>query len=449
MPADSVKILIVEDDPDMLSTCDRLLKRAGYKTLIAPSGESAIKEIEYGPELVLTDLKMPGSVDGIALLKWITKNKPGLPVILMTGYGTVKTAVEAMKIGATDYITKPFTKEELLAAVGRLSEKKKLEGEVGRLRQEIRKNSGVEGIVGKSPQIREVFEKITAASRVDSPVLILGESGTGKEMVARAIHNQSARSKSAFIAINCGALPRELIESELFGHKKGAFTTAVSDHDGMFVAAEKGTLFLDEIGEMAPSAQVKLLRALQERTIRSVGESREKAVDVRILAATNQNIEQAIESKQVREDLYYRLSVITIQIPPLRNRREDIPLLISFFIDRFNTLFGRQVAGVASDAMDILQSHPWPGNVRQLENVLEGCFAMGITNQIEGKDLPATIRVASVAQAGDVPKLTESEKVLIERAIKAAGGNKSRAARILGISRTRLYNKIETYKIEE
>ena len=304
-------------------------------------------------------------------------------------------------------------------------------------------------MIGKSPGIRAVFEKIAAAARVDSPVLILGESGTGKEMVARAIHEQSARAKHPFLAVNCGALPRELVESELFGHKKGAFTTAVSDHDGMFVAADRGTLFLDEIGEMAPAAQVKLLRVLQEKTIRPVGYTREKPVDVRILAATNQNVDQALESKQIREDLYYRLSVLTIHIPSLRARREDIPLLVSHFIERFNTTFGRTLTGMTPEAMDILQSHPWPGNVRQLENVIEGCFAMGVTDKIGAGDLPATIRVATAAHSGEVPKLVDSEKVLIERALKATHGNKSHAARVLGISRTRLYNKIETYKIED
>ncbi len=444
-----MNVLIVEDDPDMLSSCERLLKRAGYQTLVAPSGEAAIKEIAEGADIVLTDLRMPGPVDGIGLLKWITKNKPGLPVVLMTGYGTVKTAVEAMKLGAADYITKPFTKEELLATVGRFSEKRKLEIEVRKLRKEIRRAAGVEGIIGRSASMRAVFEKISAAASVESPVLILGESGTGKEMVARAIHDQSDRAKQPFIPVNCGALPRELIESELFGHKKGAFTTAVADHDGMFVAADKGTLFLDEIGEMAPAAQVKLLRALQEKAIRPVGDARERKVDARIVAATNQNVEDAIESKQIREDLYYRLSVITIQIPPLRDRREDVPVLVSHFIDRFNSIFGRTVGGVSPQAMDVLQSHPWPGNVRQLENVIEGCFAMGVKDRVEATDLPATIRVATTAHVGDVPSLTESEKVLIERALKAAAGNKSQAARLLGISRTRLYNKIETYKIEE
>lgn len=444
-----MKILIVEDDPDMLSSCQRLLKRAGHETLVAPGGESAIRELEDGADLVLTDLRMSGPMDGIGLLKWIAKNKPGLPVVLMTGYGTVKSAVDAMKLGAADYITKPFAKEELLACIGRFSDKRKLESEVMKLRRQIRKSGGVEGLIGKSPQMREIHDKIAAAARVDSPVLILGESGTGKEMVARAIHSQSARAREPFVAVNCGALPRELIESELFGHKKGAFTSAVSDHDGMFVAASKGTLFLDEIGEMAPSAQVKLLRALQEKTIRPVGDTKERAVEAKILAATNQNIEQAIESKQIREDLYYRLSVITIQIPALRNRREDIPILLAHFIERFNSVFGRNVAGLSPEAMDVMQSHPWPGNVRQLENVIEGCFAMGVDRRIESKDLPATIRVSTAAHVGEVPRLIESEKILIERALKASSGNKSHAARILGISRTRLYNKIETYKIED
>lgn len=433
----------------MLSSCARLLKRAGHETLIAPSGEAALKEIENRPDLVLTDLRMPGQPDGIGLLKWVAKKRPELPVVLMTGYGSVKSAVDAMKFGAADYITKPFAKEELLACIGRFSDKKKLESEVSKLRHQIRRSGAVHGLIGKSHLMREVFDKIAAAARVDSPVLILGESGTGKEMVARAVHRQSGRAKHSFVAVNCGALPKELIESELFGHKKGSFTSAVSDHDGMFVAAGKGTLFLDEIGEMAPAAQVKLLRALQEKAIRPVGDTKERAVEARILAATNQDIEQAILARQIREDLYYRLSVITIQIPALRHRREDIPILVSHFIEKFNSVFGRTVAGLSSEAIDIVQSHPWPGNVRQLENVIEGCFAMGVDRQIEPRDLPAAIRVSTAAHVGEVPRLIESEKILIERALEAAGGNKSHAARILGISRTRLYNKIETYKIEE
>ncbi len=445
------RVLIVEDDRTMAEALVQLLERQGYATRAVESAEKALELLEKDPDyhVVLTDLVLPG-MDGMKLLTRIKETYPQLEVVIMTGYGTIRSAVEAMKLGASDYITKPFDKDELLKVLGRIFKMKRLEQEVEELRSEIARSASFQGMVGKSKAMQEVFLKVSAAANTDAPVLIIGESGTGKELVARAIHNLSYRRQGPFVPVNCGALPKDLVESELFGYKKGAFTGAMTDSIGLFRAADGGTLFLDEIVEMSQEAQVKLLRAIEDKKIRPLGGTREIPVDVRILAATNRDIQKALDEGQFREDLFFRF-VMHIEIPPLRERKEDIPILLEHFIQKFNRIYRRQVEGVEPEALEVLMSYPWPGNVRELENTVEGLYVLGLRRIIRVTDLPLHIRKRAdlgVAPTGAM-SIRELEKETILRALKMAGGNKSKAAKILGISQNRLYRKLKAYGLEE
>ncbi len=445
------RVLIVEDDRTMAEALVQLLERQGYATRAVESAEKALELLEKDPDyhVVLTDLVLPG-MDGMKLLTRIKETYPDIEVVIMTGYGTIRSAVEAMKLGASDYITKPFDKDELLKVLGRIFKMKRLEQEVEELRSEIARSASFQGMVGKSKAMQEVFLKVSAAANTDAPVLIIGESGTGKELVARAIHNLSYRRQGPFVPVNCGALPKDLVESELFGYKKGAFTGAMTDSIGLFRAADGGTLFLDEIVEMSQEAQVKLLRAIEDKRIRPLGGTREIPVDVRILAATNRDIQKALDEGQFREDLFFRF-VMHIEIPPLRERKEDIPILLEHFIQKFNRIYRRQVEGVEPEALEVLMSYPWPGNVRELENTVEGLYVLGLRRIIRVTDLPLHIRKRAdlgVAPTGAM-SIRELEKETILRALKMAGGNKSKAAKILGISRNRLYRKLKAYGLEE
>ncbi len=445
------RVLIVEDDRTMAEALVQLLERQGYATRAVESAEKALELLEKDPDyhVVLTDLVLPG-MDGMKLLTRIKETYPQLEVVIMTGYGTIRSAVEAMKLGASDYITKPFDKDELLKVLGRIFKMKRLEQEVEELRSEIARSASFQGMVGKSKAMQEVFLKVSAAANTDAPVLIIGESGTGKELVARAIHNLSYRRQGPFVPVNCGALPKDLVESELFGYKKGAFTGAMTDSIGLFRAADGGTLFLDEIVEMSQEAQVKLLRAIEDKKIRPLGGTREIPVDVRILAATNRDIQKALDEGQFREDLFFRF-VMHIEIPPLRERKEDIPILLEHFIQKFNRIYRRQVEGVEPEALEVLMSYPWHGNVRELENTVEGLYVLGLRRIIRVTDLPLHIRKRAdlgVAPTGAM-SIRELEKETILRALKMAGGNKSKAAKILGISRNRLYRKLKAYGLEE
>ena len=457
------KILIVEDDKDMSETCARVLSRAGYEPTVCDSGFAALNILSQDENirLVLTDLKMQG-MDGIELLRQIKTQFPLVEVIIMTGHGTIANAVEAIKHGAADYITKPFDKDELLTVVEKIIKMHSLEEEIERLHKELKDKYSFSNIIGRSRKMRDVFERIVAASRIDSTVLITGDSGTGKELVARAIHFHGNRNTGPFIAVNCGALPRELIESELFGHKKGAFTGASSDAEGLFKAAVGGTIFLDEFAEMSKDTQVKLLRALQYKKIRPVGGTDEFDIDIRLVAATNQNLETALKDGLLRDDLYYRLSVITIHLPPLRERQEDIPILTQHFINKFNGVFSRTILSIDSESLECLSAYHWPGNVRELENVIEGIFALGTSDTIRISDLPTRIRgqrkiiiptpaanSANILSDGPALSLRDAEKLAVENAMRTSKGNKSKAAQILGISRTRLYHKLEEYGISE
>jgi DNA-binding NtrC family response regulator len=450
-------ILIVEDNPGMRESCGKLLRLEGYAAIEAANGDEAI-EIVRGRDdidIVLTDLKMPG-MDGVALLKEIKQIDDRVEVILMTGYGTVKSAVEAMMHGAADYITKPFDTNELLSTIGKIVQLGGLREEVSRLRSELREKYRFDNIVGSSSRMWSVFEKIEAARNTASTVLICGQSGTGKELVAKAIHCNGPRAEKPFVAVNCAAIPRDLIESELFGHRKGAFTGATEDRPGLFRVAEGGTLFLDEIADMPIGTQAKLLRALQERQIRAIGAGEETPVDVRVIASTNQGLDAAIREGRFREDLYYRLAVIRIELPPLRDRMEDIPALVQHFIEKFNKSSHRRVRGIAKDALETLNRNAWPGNVRELEGVIESAFAMGKTEVIQKADLPAHIvrqaragRAVSPDAAEGLPTLLEAERELLVKALAAAEGNKTIAAKLLGVSRPRLYKMMHRHGVQE
>jgi len=476
---DSARILVVEDDAKHGAMCARLLQRRGYQARSITSAREALSLLAQNGDidLVLADLQMP-EMDGIQLLSAVKGKYPHIEFIVMTGYGTVKSAVEAMQLGAAHYIQKPFDHDELNLLIQRALEKKQLEEKVDRLRAELQGKYSFENVIGKSQLMQAVLEKMTAACGNRATVLITGESGTGKELVARGIHyntfsvagpagpqdiSSSGRtvgptlneSDAPFVAVNCGALPKDLIESELFGYKKGAFTGAVSDSEGLFRAANGGTIFLDEVMEMSPDLQVKLMRVLQERRIRHLGDTREFPVDVRVIAATNKPVEESLESGAIRKDLYYRLSVITIHLPALRDRADDIPLLVEHFLKKHQKSYGSTVAGVDPQAMDTLMKYVWPGNVRELENLIEMLLAYGKSPIIRMTDLPERI-VESVqpqrkaSMLGDeVFTLKEAERKLIINALAKSKGNKSLAAQMLGISRKSLYKKIEDYGIPE
>ncbi len=445
-------VLVVDDDVDMADTCRRLLEKQGYQVRTAQSGAVALEVIaEESPDVVLTDVRMPG-MEGDELLKQVKKRRPDLPVIMMTGFGSIQDAVAALKIGATDYITKPFTREQLIASVDRAFEVKNLRGEVVRLRNALQDKYSPANIIGNSKSMQGVFQRIRATASNDATVLITGENGTGKDLVAQAIHYGSSRANKPFIPVNCGALPRDLIESELFGHKKGAFTGAAADNQGMFRAADGGTIFLDEIGDLPLDLQVKLLRVLQDRRVRPVGDTNEYPVNVRVIAATNRPLSDMMRDGSFRQDLFYRLSVVTIEVPALRERIDDIPLLLHFFLKKHGD--GRKRL-FTKGAIQVLERYAWPGNVRELENMVEGLIALGAGDSIDVDDLGDRFHAGAAEPMRtqgngatpslayeSLPTLEQAERDLIDAAIERCGGNKSKAAAILGISRTRLYRKL-------
>jgi DNA-binding NtrC family response regulator len=455
----TANILVVEDDTAMRQSCAKLFRLEGYGVVEASSGTDALDHIkEHGDiDIVLTDIKMPG-MDGITLLKEIKTLDSSIVVVLMTGYGSIKNAIEAMKHGAADYITKPFDTNELLMTISKIVRLSSLQDEVSRLQTELRDKYRFENIVGTSPNMMLVYEKIEAARKADSTVLICGESGTGKELVAKAIHYNGLRANKPFVPINCAAMPKELVESELFGHKKGAFTGALSDSAGLFRTADGGTIFLDEILDMPHESQAKLLRVLQEKQIRPVGETEEVPVNVRVVASTNKDVDDAISNNKFRKDLYYRVSVIRIDLPSLRAHLDDIPVLVRHFITKFNNVFQQTIKGIDTKALDILTRYHWPGNVRELEGVIENAFAFASAEMIHKSDLPAYIiecvkankyKLLEDREGMGVSTLFEAEKKLLVRTLKATNGNKTHAAQLLGISRPRLYKMIQRHGIRE
>ena len=448
-------ILIVDDEEAIRSSLSRMLQRENYHVEVASNPKDALDRLQanqYG--LILTDVKMAGG-SGLDLVQTVKQVSPKSLTIVMTGYGTIEMAVQAMRVGAFDFITKPYEIERVLVAVKNGFECRRLQVENESLRKAVRRQYGADNLLGSSPAILEVQRLIGRVANTDSTVLILGESGSGKELVACALHYQNLTRTGPFVPVNCGAIPENLLESELFGHERGAFTGAVATRAGRFELAHKGTLFLDEVGELSPALQVKLLRVLQQRSFERVGGTKTISVDVRVIAATNRDLEQAVEDRHFREDLYYRLNVIPIVVPPLRARMEDIPLLAQFFLDRVNRDKNTAIAGLSPSVMETMIHYRWPGNVRELENLIERLAVLKKAGTIENEDLPARILtpkdtilpeqdVVFPPEGVDLPGiLDEFERQLISKALDLSNGVKSRAAQLLGLNRTTLVEKMK------
>jgi two-component system response regulator PilR (NtrC family) len=439
----SHRILVVDDELSMREMLGIMLGKEGYDVVLADSRAMAAAVLDQAPvDMVITDVKLPDG-DGIEILRHVKAASAETAVLVMTAFGSTETAVAALKLGAHDYLVKPFDVDELKIVVRNALEKRRLEEENVRLKAELRTQHGLDRLVGVSPSMAALFDLVRSVAPTSSTVLIQGESGTGKELVARAIHALSPRRDAAFVSINCGAVPENLLESELFGHMKGAFTDAHQTRKGLFETAHRGTLLLDEVGEMPPSMQVKLLRALQEKKVRRVGSSDEVEVDVRVIAATNRALEGMVREKAFREDLFYRLNVIPVHVPPLRQRREDIPVLADHFLRRFAEEMGKPVTRISTEAMERLRQYDWPGNVREMENALERAIALETTPSILPERLPETLRGVSAASAPrDVlPEgfaldayLSAEEERLLRRALGQANGNRADAARLLGVT---------------
>jgi len=447
-----VKILVIDDDESLRRVLEYNLAQEGYAVLSAASGEQGLELLKKeGADLVVTDVRMPG-MDGLQVLEGVRRVDPNIQVIILTAFGTIEMAVEAMKAGAFHYISKPFNRDELKLTLKKALQLKELERENVTLRQELKERTGLDTIIAESPRMSQVLELVIRVAPTETTVLILGESGTGKELIARGIHGSSPRAHGPFVTVNCAAIPENLLESELFGHVKGAFTGAIRDRVGKFEAAEGGTIFLDEIGEMRPELQVKILRVLEERTLERVGDNTLIRVDVRVLAATNKDLTKAIQAGEFREDLYYRLNVVPLQIPPLRERREDIRPLAQHFLKR---LGASPRLTIAPEAFRALETYEWPGNVRELENALERAMIFHREDVITLADLPETIRAPKTKEAAALPvsmpetglSLEEVEKELILRALQKHDWNQSRAARYLGITRHTLLYRIEKHHI--
>jgi len=453
----AVKVLLVDDETGILDALKILFKGEGYEVAVASSGRAALESLERErPDLVLSDIRMPGA-DGLEVLKRARDIDAELPVILMTAQASLQSAMRAVNEGAYYYLQKPFSNDELLAICRRAVEARQLKVENKRLKKEIRRRApdATPRPIGRSRGFVEVLKLAETVAPTDSTVLLSGESGTGKEVVARFIHRLSERAEQPFMSINCGALPESLLESELFGHVRGSFTGAVKDKDGLLVAANGGTFFLDEIGEMSPATQVKVLRAIQEREVIPVGATEPKVVDVRIIAATNRDLEEEIRKGAFRSDLYYRLNVIQLRLPPLRERKEDIELLALHFLER---LAGREEVGVprvlSPEALDVLMGYDWPGNVRELENALERAAVVAVGGAIVPQGLPERVRDRPEVRLADEPPPPNPTMEVIERAyihwvLQAEGGNKTRAAEVLGIDPSTLYRKLNRYGLAE
>ncbi|MCU0662946.1 MAG: sigma-54 dependent transcriptional regulator [Myxococcota bacterium] len=439
-------ILIADDQKNMRTTLAMMLRRAGHDVAEAKDGSDACEAIDDEVyDLVITDLRM-GQVDGIDVLRHCRENAPLTEVIVMTAYGTIESAVEAMRLGAWDYVQKPFTEDELLIKIDKALERRWLTGEVSLLTQEFKERYRFENIIGRSASVREVLTRIIKIAPTDTTVLITGESGTGKELIAKAIHVNSKRTDRPFVPVNCAAISETLLESELFGHTRGAFTGAVSSRKGLFEEAEGGTFFFDEIAETSPSFQAKLLRAIQEKEIRRVGDNKAVNVDIRCIAATNQDLQQAIKDKRFREDLYYRLNVARFRLPPLRERPEDIPLLVDHFIKKFAKRMGRAVK-ISEEALNRLMAYNYPGNVRELENFIEQAVALTIDGEIRIVDLVPSAEPMAMEQRTLDDVVSAAERQAIQASL-LQHENTDRAATHLGLSPTTLWRKMKKLGIE-
>ncbi len=444
------RILIVEDEVNLQRVLELQLKGAGFAVEKAGAAEPALAVVERGDaDLVLTDLKLPG-MDGLELLRRIRDFDSSLPVIIMTAYGTVETAVQAMKAGASDYLLKPFPLDELTITIDKALELRELRDENRRLKDELGRKYHFENIVGRSPKMQEVFAAVERVAPTRATVLLTGESGIGKDVIARAIHHHSPRRDKAFVKISCSAIPESLMESELFGYEKGAFTGAAGSRAGKFEQAEGGTVFLDEIGDVPPAVQVKLLRVLQEREVERLGGNKTIKIDVRVVAATNQDLHAAIEEGAFREDLYYRLNVVPITIPPLRERKQDIPFLVEHFLAKYREDMGGRVTSVAPPALEKMMGYRWPGNVRELENVMQRAMVLAPGPAMEAKDIQLDADRRAAPPAGEGPPfvpegmtLEQYEQELIKEALRRTGGNKWQAARLLGLTRSALRYRLK------
>ena len=439
-----VKILIVDDEAIVRESLRDWMSDVGNQVLTAENGHQALEIIEKEkPGIAIVDLIMPG-MDGIELLKRAKEIYPNIEVIIITAYGSIPTAINAMREGAYDYIEKPFCPERAELLVNKLAEHQRLVEENISLHQKLEERYRFENIIAKSPKMQQVIEVIRVVAKSNATVLIVGESGTGKELVARAIHSQSYRKDKPFIAVSCAALPESLLESELFGHEKGSFTGAHAQRKGKFEVANRGSLFLDEIGEMSANIQVHMLRVLEEREFTRVGGDELIKVDVRVISATNKDMKKAVADSQFREDLYYRLNVVSIELPPLRERKEDIPLLAEHFLNKFAVENQKEIIDFSPGATDFLLKYEWPGNVRELENAVERAVILANNSYIEARDMPQE-NVPMTSSSSVEKSLRESEKKCILAILKETRGNFSEAARTLGISRATLYNKIKAY----
>lgn len=455
----SEKVLLIDDSSEILENLSAFLISEGYDVSTTTDGATGISMIEKNfYDLILTDLKMPGA-DGMEVLGYVREHSPESICILLTGYGTIRNAVEAIKKGAFDYLTKPIKLDEIAITLKRALEYRDLKRENTNLRNQLKRKYQFKNIIGESPAMQKVFETVEKVADTDSTVLILGESGTGKELIARALHYHSYRKDGPFVPVNCAAIPSELLESELFGHEKGAFTNAIRARIGRFELANGGTLFLDEIGDMSPNLQSKLLRVLQERQFERIGGIKPIKVDIRVISATHQDLRTAVSKKRFREDLYYRLNVIPIQIPPLRERRSDIPLLVHHFIHYFSKSKRKRVTGITQEALDRLMDYEWPGNVRELENMIERMVILTNHEVLDISDLPERVFPPHSKELGrpvEIPEeglslemaLNEFERQLILQALNKSGWVKNKAAQLLHVNRTTLIEKIKRQNLQ-
>ncbi|WP_224244855.1 sigma-54-dependent transcriptional regulator [Hyalangium gracile] len=450
------RILIAEDEREMRALLDKGLTRRGFTPRVCETADEALALVVAEDfDAVLTDLRMPG-MSGLALCERIVLTRPDIPVVVVTAFGSMETAVAAIRAGAYDFITKPVDLDALVLVLERAVRHRALREEVRRLRQALAQGVELGGLVGQSPALRQAYTVIDRVADVDTTVLITGESGTGKEVAARALHTRGRRRAGPFVAINCAAMPEPLLESELFGHVKGAFTDAHASRTGLFVQASGGTLFLDEVGELPLGLQPKLLRALQERKVRQLGGNEEVAFDARIVAATNRDLELAVEEGRFREDLYYRLNVINLELPPLRARGNDVLLLSQHFVEHFAARTGKRVLGLSPAAAQKLLAYGWPGNVRELQNCIERAVALTTFEQLTVEDLPERVRsytaprvLPEVSDVSEWVTLEEVERRYIHRVLEAVGGSRTLAARVLGVDRKTLYRKLHRDEDDE
>ena len=448
-------ILVIDDEPNMRHMITVVLEKAGYVVIDAADGEDALSILKSKvPDIILCDIRMP-RMDGLTFLKQLAERGIDTTTVVMSAYGTIDTAVEAMKLGAADYISKPFKPDEILLKLVQIEERNRLREENLRLRNAVQETFSFQNMVTKSRAMGKIFDNICKITDYKTTVLITGESGTGKELIARAIHYNGLRKNEPMVAVNCGGLPGNLLESELFGHVKGAFTDAVKDKEGLFQEANGGTLFLDEIGELPLPLQVKLLRVLQDEIVRPLGSTESVKVDVRIVAATAENLAEAVKEGTFRDDLFYRINVLHIEVPALRHRKEDIPLLINHFVEKFKKRLKKEIRGFQPDALQILMDYPWPGNVRELENVVERTMVLTERPEIplnelpdEIKGVPAGVESSLVSKGISLKANTMAlEKALIEKALWETNNNRTRASKLLEISHPTLLSKMKTYGI--